>query len=181
MFRTSTCPSSGGQILLSHHLVSSFSSGILYSRLQRATIPDAVIIQFVLPKNGMLMLETVENCNVTYILLMNKELCIKVGKWNKSIFKCFFFSNLSKLFKIHWNLITITGSLHEDRRSLMIKSRWIILRMKNSSDKTCRYNQNTHSIFNNFFFQKIVPSLRYLWKYSTARYATDNSITRNGE
>jgi hypothetical protein len=33
-------------------------SGILYSRLQRVTIPDAVIIQFVLLKMGMLMLET---------------------------------------------------------------------------------------------------------------------------
>ena len=34
------------------------SSGILYSRLQRVTIPDAVIIEFVLLKMGMLMLET---------------------------------------------------------------------------------------------------------------------------
>ena len=34
------------------------SSGVLYSRLQRVTIPDAVIIQFVLLKMGMLMLET---------------------------------------------------------------------------------------------------------------------------
>ena len=34
------------------------SSGILYSRLQRVTIEDAVIIQFVLLKMGMLMLET---------------------------------------------------------------------------------------------------------------------------
>jgi hypothetical protein len=34
------------------------SSGILYSHLQRVTKPDAVIIQFVLPKMGMLMLET---------------------------------------------------------------------------------------------------------------------------
>jgi hypothetical protein len=31
---------------------------ILYSRLQRVTIPDGVIIQFVLLKIGMLMLET---------------------------------------------------------------------------------------------------------------------------
>jgi len=37
---------------------SMLSSGILYSRLQRVTIPDAVIIQFVLLKMGMLMLET---------------------------------------------------------------------------------------------------------------------------
>jgi hypothetical protein len=34
------------------------SSGILYSHLQRVTIADAVIIQFVLLKMGMLMLET---------------------------------------------------------------------------------------------------------------------------
>jgi len=34
------------------------SSGILYSRLQRVAIPDAVKIQFVLLKMGMLMLET---------------------------------------------------------------------------------------------------------------------------
>ena len=34
------------------------SYGILYSHLQRVTIPDAVIIQFVLLNAGMLMLET---------------------------------------------------------------------------------------------------------------------------
>ena len=34
------------------------SSGVLYSRLQRVTIPDSVIIKFVLLKMGMLMLET---------------------------------------------------------------------------------------------------------------------------
>jgi len=34
------------------------SSGVLYSRLQRVTIPDAVIIQFVLLKVGMLMPQT---------------------------------------------------------------------------------------------------------------------------
>jgi hypothetical protein len=39
-------------------LVSLLSCGILYSRLQRVTIPDAVLIKFVLLKMGMLMLET---------------------------------------------------------------------------------------------------------------------------
>jgi len=33
-------------------------TGVLCSRLQRATVPDAVRIQSVLPKMGMLMLET---------------------------------------------------------------------------------------------------------------------------
>jgi len=42
------------------------SSGILYSRLQKVTIPDAVIIQFVVLKMGMLMLETCRGlqCNI---------------------------------------------------------------------------------------------------------------------
>jgi len=34
------------------------SSGILYSYLQRVTIPDAVVIKFAPLKIGMLMLET---------------------------------------------------------------------------------------------------------------------------
>ena len=77
MFRASTCPSSGGQIVLSQHLVSSLSVDgctvcrmransesaliqhtVLYCTVQRVTIPDAVIIQFVLLKMGTLMLET---------------------------------------------------------------------------------------------------------------------------
>jgi len=39
-------------------LCSLLSSGILYSRLQRVMIPDAVIIQLVLLKMGTLMFET---------------------------------------------------------------------------------------------------------------------------
>ena len=39
------------------------SSGILYSRLQRVTIPDAVIIQFDLLKMSIVLLET---CRVLY-------------------------------------------------------------------------------------------------------------------
>jgi hypothetical protein len=71
MFRALTCPSSGGQIIFSQHLVSSLSvngctvhwlrallTGVLCSRLQRAMIPDAVRIQFVLLKKDMLMHET---------------------------------------------------------------------------------------------------------------------------
>jgi hypothetical protein len=37
---------------------SPLSTGILYSRLHRVMIPDAVIIKFVLLKMGMMMLET---------------------------------------------------------------------------------------------------------------------------
>ena len=54
--------------------ISLLSSSVLCSRLQRATITDAVIIQFVLLKMGMLMLEICEDCDVTYILLKNKRI-----------------------------------------------------------------------------------------------------------
>jgi len=37
---------------------SGLSTGILYGRLQRVTIPDAVIIQFVLLKMSKVLLET---------------------------------------------------------------------------------------------------------------------------
>ena len=47
-----------GIVTLCKCLYSMLSSGILYSHLQRVTIPDPVIIQFVLLKMGTLMLET---------------------------------------------------------------------------------------------------------------------------
>jgi len=75
MFRALPCPSSGGQIVLLQNLVSSLSvngpavhrlradcsplsTGVLYSRLKRVTIPDAAIIQYDLLKMNMVRLET---------------------------------------------------------------------------------------------------------------------------
>ena len=51
----------------------------------------------------------------------------------------------------------------------MTISRSVFLRMSNVSDKRCRENQNTLSIFNNFF-PKIVPHVRYyrkIWQSQT--------------
>ena len=75
MFRAVPCSSSGGQIVLLQPLVSSLSvngrtvrrlrekcsplsTGVLYGRLQRVTIPDAAVIQFVLLKMSIVLLET---------------------------------------------------------------------------------------------------------------------------
>ena len=75
MFRAVLCSSSGGQIVLLQPPVSSLSvnsrtvswlradcsplsTGILYGCLQRVTIPEAVIIQFVLLKISIVLLET---------------------------------------------------------------------------------------------------------------------------
>ena len=75
MFRAARCSSSGGQIVLLQPLVSSpsvssrtvcrlradcspLSTGILYGCLQRVTIPEAVVIQFVLLRMSSVLLET---------------------------------------------------------------------------------------------------------------------------
>ena len=47
------------------------------------------------------------------------------------------------------------GTLREDAFIFMIISYWILLRMRNVSNKSCRKNQNTHFMFN--FFPKVVP------------------------
>ena len=56
-------------------LCSLLSTGILYSRLQRVTIPDAVIIQSILLKMGMLMLETCRE----FFLFIYWACCITLG------------------------------------------------------------------------------------------------------
>ena len=47
------------------------------------------------------------------------------------------------------------GTLHEDVCTLMTISRRILLRMRNVSDRSCRENQNSHFIFNNFFSENL--------------------------
>jgi hypothetical protein len=53
----------------------------------------------------------------------------------------------------------LTVTLYEDAFTFMTTSRWILLRMKNLSDKTCRDNKDTHFMFSNVF-TKIVSFMR---------------------
>jgi hypothetical protein len=62
----------------------------------------------------------------------------------------YFFENLSRKFKFFKNVTSITGTLHEDLCTFII-CRWILCRMRNVSDKSCRDNQNTHFMFSNLF------------------------------
>ena len=72
-----------------------------------------------------------------------------------------FFENLSRKFKIRWNLTKITGrpTLREDLCMFMITSLWILLKMIIVTDTSCRENQQTHFMFNNFP-SKIVSFVR---------------------
>jgi len=63
------------------------------------------------------------------------------------------------------------GTVHEDRCTLVIISRWILLRMRNVSDKSCRENQNTQL----FLFWKSCRLWDNLEKYGRAGQATDDS------
>jgi len=51
---------------------SPLSTCILYGRLQRVTIPEAVVIQFVLLRMSRVLLKHVDDRDVRYILLKNK-------------------------------------------------------------------------------------------------------------
>ena len=59
--------------------------------------------------------------------------------------------------------------LHEDQYTFMILSRSVLLIIRNAADKSCRENQNTYFMFNNFFFSKIVPFTTYVEKHGNAR------------
>jgi len=45
----------------------------------------------------------------------------------------------------------ITCTLHEDLHIFIIISSSVLLSMRNFSVSNCRWNQNTHFMFNNFF------------------------------
>jgi len=75
-------------------------------------------------------------------------------------------------------MIRITGTLHEDLCTLILVSQGILLRIMNVSDRSCRDNQNTLFMLNNFFLE-IVPFVRlcgkiwyhqisHRWQYNTA-------------
>jgi hypothetical protein len=56
------------------------------------------------------------------------------------------------------------GTLHEDICTFMMTSHSVLLRMRDVSDKSCRENQNTHLMLNNFFFFESHAVYEILWK-----------------
>ena len=78
--------------------------------------------------------------------------------WN-SIFVDFS-KNLLRKFKFRQTLTKTTGNLYKDLRIFLKMSCWILFRMGKATDKICRDNQNTCSIFNIFFRQSRSLSFR---------------------
>ena len=74
------------------------------------------------------------------------------------------------------------GILHADRCTHKITSRWILLTMKNVSDKSCRGTQNTRFVSNNIFpensaiYEIITPRSSPSWKAN--RFSASQEIPR---
>jgi hypothetical protein len=75
-----------------------------------------------------------------------------------------FFQNLSRKFKFHLNLTRITDTLHEDLFTFMIIFCSVLLGMRNVSEKSCRENQETHFMFNKFFFPENRAVYEIMWQ-----------------
>ena len=72
----------------------------------------------------------------------------------------------------------MTGTLHKDRRTFLIISCSVLLRVRNVSDKSCRENQNTPFVFINFFFLENRAVHEITWKtFCRAGQATDDNLT----
>jgi hypothetical protein len=63
-----------------------------------------------------------------------------------------FFGKLSRRLKFHWRLTRIAATVHADRYTFFIVSRSVVPRMRNVSDTSCGYSENTRFIFSIFFF-----------------------------
>jgi hypothetical protein len=55
------------------------------------------------------------------------------------------------------------GMLHDGQYTFSIISHSFVLRMKIISDRNCRETQNTHFMFNNFFFENCAV-YEVMWK-----------------
>ena len=90
-----------------------------------------------------------QNCEIVWSVRLSIRMAQLDSHWTDFHENwCFriIFENQSRKFKFHRNLTRILGILHEDPCPFTVVFRWILLRMKNISDKICRENQNTFSI-----------------------------------
>jgi hypothetical protein len=77
-----------------------------------------------------------------------------------------FFKNLPRNSKFYESLRRIFGILHVGLSMFMKGSDWILLRVRNASEKSCRENHKTHFMFNYFSFKnRAVYEIR--WKSVT--------------
>jgi hypothetical protein len=115
---------------------------------------------------------------VSFVMSVRPSICVEQfgSHWTNihEIWWLIIFENLSRKFQLNWTLSRITGTLHADQYTVMIISLSVILRTRNVSEKSCRENQKTHFMFNNFFLKC------HLWdnmgKYCGGGESTDDNM-----
>jgi len=96
--------------------------------------------------------------------------------WNL-VFEFFFRKSVGQ-FQVSLQSDKNNGTLHADRYTFLIISRWILFIMRNVSDKSCRENRNTRSVFSNFFFKENLTFYKTK-KCCTTCQATDNNTAHS--
>jgi hypothetical protein len=86
-----------------------------------------------------------------------------------------FLKNLCRKFRLYWNLTRIMDTLHEDLCAFMIISRWILLRMRNVSDKSCE-KIKASILCSITFFQKACHLWDNVEKYGRAGQASYDGV-----
>ena len=85
----------------------------------------------------------------------------------------YFFENLSKKFKFHFNMTRMTGTLREDLFEFLFISRSVLLRMK-ILKKNCTENQNIFLF--DFVFRKSCVLYDNMGKHCRTRDTPDDNI-----
>jgi len=87
---------------------------------------------------------------------------VRLSAWNNSVPAGSIFMKFDVWLFFFKSIVKIRISLKSDKnkgyftwrlRTCVIVSRWILLRMRYVSDKRCKEHQNTHFMFNIFFFE----------------------------
>jgi hypothetical protein len=89
------------------------------------------------------------------------------------------FRTLSRKFRFNQNPTSITATWHEYQHTFLAIPRSVIRRTRNTSDESCRENQNTRVMLNNSTpppRQKWCPLWDSVEKYCRAVQATDNNM-----
>jgi len=101
-----------------------------------------------------------------------RRISIKFDIWG-------FFENLSRKLNFHQNVAKMTGILHEGQYTFSIKSRSVLLIVRNVPSNSYRRNQNTHIELSNFFFPPKECSLcDNVENYCRAGHATNDNMAR---
>ena len=108
-----------------------------------------------------------------HLSVRNNSASLNESWWN--VILEHFLENLSRNFKVFFNLTRTTCTSHKYLRTFMIISCWITLKIRSISDRNCRENQNTRFVFSTCF-AKIVPLLYRVKKCGRSGETTDENI-----